>query len=70
MKNVAKDDSQIIVGESTRVIDNVQGADNVAYYCTDMTVMLETGDYIFLNVSNSTASNNVTLEETSQLIIY
>jgi hypothetical protein len=46
----------------TRVINNLVGGRNVAYFALSDNITLDTNDYVKLQVANVGASNNITAE--------
>jgi hypothetical protein len=47
---------------TSRVIDRLQGARNVAYFVLTDNIILNKNDYVKLQVSNSTSTDNITAE--------
>ena len=47
---------------STRVINNLQGGRDVAYFALDDNVVLDINDYVKIQVANMSDTSNVTAE--------
>jgi hypothetical protein len=70
MKHQLSDGLDVQIGSTQRVINNSQGPNDVAYFVTIMNVILNTGDYLYVDIANVLATNNVTLELSSEFMLY
>ena len=52
-----------------RVVNNLQGTRNVAFFTVITNVVLDQNDYVKLQVANSAATNNITAESDSDFIV-
>jgi len=59
---VKNDGADTVVYQQTRVINNLQGGRDVAYYTGLANVILNENDYVFWQVTNITGNSNCTLE--------
>ena len=59
---VKNDGADTVVYKQTRVINNLQGGRDVAYYTGLANVILNENDYVFWQVTNITGNSNCTLE--------
>ena len=62
---VKNDGSSSIVFSQTRVINNLQGGRDVAYFTGLANVILNQNDYVFWQVTNITDNTSCTLESDS-----
>jgi hypothetical protein len=61
--------SEIDYTSQTRVINNLQGGRDVAYYTMITGTTLDTNDYIYMEVKNITGTDNATMELDSYYIV-
>lgn len=55
----------VTVFDQSRQINNLVGARNVGFYNINIAIVLDKDDYIFFEVANNTASNDITAEVSS-----
>lgn len=55
--------------EQTRQVNNFSGGRDVAFFAININTVLDTNDYIFLEVTNVTAANSITAEADSYYIV-
>ena len=63
---IKDDGAETLVYSQTRVINNLQGTRNVAYFDATTYVELNQGDSVFWQVLNKSSTANCTLEDSSQ----
>lgn len=59
---VKNDGSNTVIYQQTRVVNNLSGSRDVAYFTALANVILDQNDYVFWQVTNLTDNNNCTLE--------
>ena len=63
---IKDDGAETLIYSQTRVVNNLQGARNVAYFDATTYVELNQGDSVFWQVLNKSSTANCTLEDSSQ----
>lgn len=61
--------SSVVVLNQSRQVNNLVGGRDVAFFNVDINTTLNTNDFIYLEVANNTATNNVTAEVDSYLVV-
>ena len=61
--------SPVVVLNQSRQVNNFVGGRDVAFFNIDINTTLNTNDFIYLEVANNTATNNVTAEVDSYMVV-
>lgn len=61
--------SSVVVLNQSRQVNNLVGGRDVAFFNIDINTTLNTNDFIYLEVANNTATNNITAEVDSYLVV-
>ena len=61
--------SSSVVLTQTRQVNNLVGGRDIAFFNININTTLDTNDYIFLEVANIGATNNITAETDSYFIV-
>lgn len=61
--------SSFVVLDQSRQVNNLVGGRDVAFFDVDINTTLNTNDFIYLEVANNTATNNVTAEVDSYMVV-
>ena len=58
-----------IIATQTRVVNNLVGGDDIAFFNIDTNVRLEENDYVYLTITNDTDTGNITMQDSSYISI-
>lgn len=61
--------SPVVVLNQSRQVNNFVGGRDVAFFNMDINTTLNTNDFIYLEVANNTATNNITAEVDSYMVV-